>query len=102
MGQLRKQRKTIPITWACPVLPLSNFKLAWVGTNIENCYIQFVTKHCILRIYETTQLIIYNILKEELPLVITEASIDQHSKYHHHYSSDKNKIFGPFCCHRFI
>ena len=43
MEQLGKQHKIIPIPRACPVFPLENFKVALVGTNIENCDMQFLT-----------------------------------------------------------
>ena len=43
MGQLGKIHKTNPITWACPVFPLDNLTVTLVGTNTENCDIQFVT-----------------------------------------------------------
>ena len=42
MGQLVKQHKIIPITWACHMLPLANFTLVLVGTNIEKYDMQFV------------------------------------------------------------
>ena len=43
MAQLGKGHKMIPITWACPVFPLSSFTVAFFGANIEKCDIQFVT-----------------------------------------------------------
>ena len=42
MGQLVKQHKIILIVWAYPVFILTNFTLALVGTNLENCDMQFV------------------------------------------------------------
>ena len=43
MEQLGNKHKIIPITWECPVFPLSSFTTALVGTNIENCDMQFLT-----------------------------------------------------------
>ena len=31
MGKLGKGHKIIPITWACPMFPLVNFTVAFVG-----------------------------------------------------------------------
>ena len=43
MGKLRKQHKAIPTSWACPVFPLDNFTVAFVGKKMENCDMKFVT-----------------------------------------------------------
>ena len=43
MQQLLKQHKIISIPWVCPMFQLSNFALALVVTNIEKCYMQFLT-----------------------------------------------------------
>ena len=43
MGKVEKRHEIIPISWACPVLPLDNFKLTWIGMNMKKCDIQFVT-----------------------------------------------------------
>ena len=42
-GVVSKGHKIIPSTWEYTMLPLANFELSWVGTDIEKCYIQFVT-----------------------------------------------------------
>ena len=87
MGQLVKQHKTIPITWASHVVPLANFTVALVWTNTEKCGMQFVIEKFAPPSYETTQQGMYKILKKGQPLVNPEASGDQHSKYHHHVMS---------------
>ena len=42
MEQLGKRHKIIPVPWACPMFSLANFTVTLVGTNIENCDMQFV------------------------------------------------------------
>ena len=54
MGQLVKQHKTIPITWASHVVPLANFTVALVWTNTEKCGMQFVIEKFAPPSYETT------------------------------------------------
>ena len=76
MGQLVKQHIIILITCAYPVFSLANLTLALVGTSIEKCDVDFLIQHCILYIYETTQLRLYKILKKVLPLVKPEESGD--------------------------
>ena len=44
MEQLVKQNKIIPITWSCPMFPLSNFIVYLVGKNMEKCDMKFVTE----------------------------------------------------------
>ena len=44
MGQIVKQHKIIPISWACTMFLLANLTLALVGVNMEKCDIQFVTQ----------------------------------------------------------
>ena len=51
MGQLVKLYKTIPFTWACPIFALANFTSDLVWTNIEKCYMQFVTATFLPHIY---------------------------------------------------
>ena len=42
MVKLVKQHKITPITWACAVFPLENYRLDLAGTNIYKCDRQFV------------------------------------------------------------